>query len=245
MGKKKKTQAIEASILHKIIGWSMILTGMMYPFIERYSIVQLFIDTFGEGGLLVWSVLMIAFGGMLILRPALRYTFIFTSPLLVFVGITMVMAIEGRSLTAMIYYVSLWLFPNYFDYRKLAVDYDDTWRKRLICWYQPKWVLATILLLMFAVLMIKPFGSGLDYIYYRLRYFDDPVTVYRAMFGVSGLLMLSPRVQSKFTIGVLCLAMFVHGGIFVEAIVTETYAWALLPFFLGNSLAWLSAIEEA
>lgn len=242
---EKQKSSPDRSIIHYIIGWMMVFTGLMYPYSGRISFVGMMADAIGESGLLLWSVLMIGFGATLILRHDRRYTFLLTSPLLLLVMLTMKLAVDGRSLTAMIYYVSIWLFPNYFDYRKLAVGTRWNWRARLIFWVSPKWIFSSILLLMFGVLWILPHGSGLDYTYRYLQFTGDPVTAYRVLFGVCGFGLLLPSVTSRTLISLLCIPMWVHGGILVVVIATETFAWAFLPLFFGNSLLWLSAIEEA
>jgi hypothetical protein len=235
----------QAVLINRIVAMAMVATGLMYPFAPEVGMIAVLHGMLGSWGFFGWCAVMAGFGMLLFLHPDEKQIFILTAPLLVFVVATMVMAVNGDSLTAMIYYVSVWLFPNYFAYRRMVREDGDSYVVRALRRFEPRWVFGSILLTMALVLWIRPYGSGLEYTYNFLAFLGDPVLAYRLMFLIGGLGMVIPRLKSSVVVGLLGLPMYVHGGIFVWVIVTDTYLWALLPLFLGNSLLWITAIEEA
>ncbi len=227
-------------LIYRIIALSMVGTGLMYPFAPEVSMISVLYSLLGYWGFFGWCVVTMGFGMLLFLRPNPRYVFVLTSPLLVFVLVTMIMAVQGSTLTAMIYYVSLWLFPNYF-----ALHRDDDGRRvrRVMNWLGPPRMYGAILLSMALVLWIRPYGSGLEYTYDFLSFTGDPVMIYRLLFAGCGLGLFAPQLKSPLVIGLLCFPMYLHGGIFVYTIATTTFIWALVPLFFGNSFLWITVSE--
>jgi hypothetical protein len=227
-------------------GLTMLFIGIAYAIAPQVGLIGQIVSFFGQIGLYIFCFASIICGIFTFRHPK-QHTFILTLPLLFYLGITV--SIYETSLTAMIYYLSLWLFPNLTAYyRNRSQNQSNLRIYRIIdkiTWHR---LFFAIHLAMFVVLIIKPDGRGLQFIYDNLSFMDDPVTFYRILFGFSTLMLLKPFYpfgKSVSWIYLYCFPILLHGGLFIVRLLFETGALAFLPAFIGNSLIWLHAIERA
>jgi hypothetical protein len=165
--------------------------------------------------------------------------------------VLMIEALAGGTVTAMVYYLSLWLIPIYIDYRKQLVQTPTRFVERLARRWQVHQMLGSLLLTMAIIIAFNPYGVGLSRIYELLGLFIvNPPLFYISIFFIGGTLALHPAImrlsedRRYISLMILLFPMILHGLIFIIHIMFQSGAWSLLPLFVGNTMLWLNVIER-
>ena len=242
MSKEVPNNAYRAMII--MTGLSMLITGLLYPISTRYTLAIALVNTYSEVGFFLWCSAMISAGVALIFfNNNIRAVGLLTLPLLGMVISTA--TTHNETLTAIIYYALWWVIPNYMALR--IIGQGNSRLSRILYWFDLHRTVALGMVLMGCVLWIKPFGSGLEYVYAQFSWMDNPVLNLRFWWLVSGVtMMLLPETLRDLSVTyLLTLPIFFHGMMFTYIILIETYAWSVLPAFVGvSAILFLSMVDR-
>jgi len=219
---------------HHFVAVAMILTGILYPFHSEYVIPHALLQILGASGFLVWSFLCILGGVGILIKPV--YMLAWMTPLLIFLVATAWLALQGVTITAVIYYAPLYLFSVYGYF----VGQGQRWG--IFRHVRPTQVAGVLHFLMAMVILLRPYGAGMELLYDAIGVFlvaVDPVLFYFLMYLCTGIILLFPTAYSRYVLQILSLPFFIHTVVFAMVSVFEYQAFALTPFMVACGLTWL------
>ena len=220
--------------IHIILAVAMIVTGFLYPLAPYFTMQGLWVETFGLLGLFAYSMFTITSGIALLLNLNTNKTYLYTAPILLLN--LMLIANSSFSLTAIVTHFSLWFLANHIAFvnRELENKYLSP-LGYAITFFRPAQLLGAMLFIMFVFLLDRPNGTGLEYIFNYLQFFNDPVTFYQAIFGVGATLLVFGFYINRFwLIFIMASPLLLHTGLFTLIALTEFQAFALVPYLFAS-----------